>query len=109
MEVLENEKLQEEVRGVSNRQIESIEKLTVCDDVQPHITDGWRGYYRGTKFSLTLTERKFDGSSTILFSRVVHQFLALFCHVNSFVRLELNLSNGSSYQCQPMSGHQMII
>jgi type VI secretion system protein ImpG len=94
---------------VSQRQIESIEKLTVCDDVQPHITDGWRGYYRGTKFSLTLTERKFDGSSTILFSRVIHQFLALFCHVNSFVRLELNLSNGSSYQCQPMSGHQMII
>jgi type VI secretion system protein ImpG len=93
----------------SQRQIESIEKLTVCDDVQPHITDGWRGYYRGTKFSLTLTERKFDGSSTILFSRVLHQFLALFCHVNSFVRLELNLSNGSSYQCQPMSGHQMLI
>ena len=94
---------------VSQRQIESIEKLEAFDDVQPHMTDGWRGYYRGTRFVLTLTERKFDGSSTILFAHVLHQFLALFCHINSFVRLELKLSNGRSYQCQPMSGHQMLI
>ena len=94
---------------VSQRQIESIEKLEAQEDVQPHISESWRGYYRGTRFTLTLTERKFDGSSPLLFGQVLHQFLALFCHINSFVRLELKLGNRSVYQWQPMSGHQILV
>lgn len=94
---------------VNQRQIDSIEKLEAMDDVQPHIDQSWRGYYRGTKFVLTLTERKFDGSSPLLFGSVIHQFLGLFCHINSFVKLELNLGNRSVYQWQPMSGHQMLV
>lgn len=94
---------------ITQRQIESIEKLEAFDDIQPVQNDGWRGYYNGTHFILTLTERKFDGSSPLLFGRVIQQFLALFCHINSFVRLELKLGNRSLYQWQPMSGHQMLI
>lgn len=94
---------------VSQRQIESIEKIEAFEDVQANTKEAWRGYYRGTRFVLTLTERKFDGSSMILFTHVLHQFLALFCHINSFVRLELDLGNRRSYQCQAMAGHQMLI
>ena len=94
---------------VSQRQIESIEKLEASEDVQPHISESWRGYYRGTRFALTLTERKFDGSSPLLFGQVIHQFLALFCHINSFVRLELKLGNRSVHQWPAKSGHQILI
>jgi len=93
----------------SLRQIESIEKLETEDDVQVDLSAGWRGYYHGTKFTLTLIERNFDGSSSILFGGVLHQFLALFCHINSFVRLELKLGNRSIYQWLPMSGHRAVV
>lgn len=95
--------------SISQRQISSIEKLETEDDVQANIKSGWRGYYAGTKFTLTLTERKFDGSSPLLFGRVLHQFLALFCHINSFVRLELKFGNRSIYQWEPMSGHKVLV
>ncbi len=94
---------------ISQRQIDSIEKLESEDDVQPDLQDGWRGYYHGTKFTLTLTERKFDGSSSILFGRVLYQFLALFCHINSFVRLEVKLGSRSVHQWEPMSGHKVLV
>ncbi len=94
---------------VSQRQIESIEKLEAVDDVQADLKEGWRGYYHGTKFTLTLIERKFEGSSAVLFGRVLYQFLALFCHINSFARLELKLGNRSIYQWQPMSGHKVLV
>ncbi|WP_444995425.1 type VI secretion system baseplate subunit TssF [Aliikangiella sp. IMCC44359] len=94
---------------VSQRQIESIEKLEVEDDVQADLREGWRGYYHGTKFTLTLIERKFEGSSAVLFGHVIYQFLALFCHINSFVRLELKLGSRSIYQWQPMSGHKVLV
>lgn len=94
---------------VSQRQIESIEKLEAEDDVQADLSAGWRGYYHGTKFTLTMIERQFDGGSPILFSRVIYQFLALFCHINSFARLELKFGNRSIYQWQPMSGHKVLV
>lgn len=94
---------------ISQRQIESIEALESEDDVQPVLKDGWRGYYHGTKFTLTLSERKFDGSSSILFGRVLYQFLALFCHINSFVRLEVKLGSRSVHQWEPMSGHKVLV
>lgn len=94
---------------INLRQVEGIEKLEVEDDVQPHLEQSWRGYYRGSKFTLTLTERKLDGCSPMLLGCVIHHFLALFCHINSFVRLELKLGNRSIYQWQPQSGHQMLI
>lgn len=94
---------------ITQRQIDSIDDLEVEDDVQPHQTGAWKGYYHGTKFTLTLSERKFEGNSPLLFGCVIHQFLALFCHINSFVRLELKFGERSIYQWQPMSGHQMLI
>ncbi len=94
---------------VSLRQIDSIEKLEVNEDVHPVRQGGWRGYYQGTKFVITLSERKTNGISLLLFGRVLQQFLALFCHINSFIRVELKVGSRSIYQWQPMSGHQILI
>lgn len=94
---------------IFQRQIESVESIDVSEDVQPIRKNGWKGYYRGTRFVLTLTERRFDGNSIILFAKIIHRFLALFCHINSFVTLELKMANGRSYLCPAMSGHQIII
>lgn len=94
--------------SASQRQIDSICSLEVEDDVQPDLSAAWRGYYQGKKFTLTLNERKFDGGSAILFAGVLRQFLALFCHINSFVRMEVKFNHGSAYQWQPISGHKII-
>lgn len=94
---------------VSLRKIDSIEKIEIKPDVQPVKNGGWRGYYQGTKFIITLTERKTNGTSLMLFGRILQQFLALFCHINSFVRVELKVGNRSVYQWQPLSGHQSLI
>lgn len=93
---------------VNQRQIESIEQFSAMDDVYPVKQHGWRGYYHGVNFKLTLYERKFDGSSTILFGSVINQFLALFCHINSFVHLEMFIGNKKAFEWKPLSGHKHL-
>ncbi|MFQ3234879.1 MAG: type VI secretion system protein ImpG [Paraglaciecola sp.] len=94
--------------ALSQRQIESIEQFSAKPDVYPNKTHGWRGYYQGTRFSLTLYERKFDSSSAILFGQVIYHFLALFCHINAYVRLDLFLGNRRIHTWKPMSGHKVL-
>ncbi len=95
--------------NVNQRQIESIERFTAQDDLFPVKNGGWRGYYHGVNFQLTLYDRKFDGSSTILFGSVLNKFLALFAHVNAFVRLELFIGNKQVYQWKPLSGNKHLV
>ena len=92
---------------VGQRQIESIEQLDAEESVSPSKIGGWRGYYRGTKYTLVLNERKFEGSPT-LFGSVLNQYLALFSHINSFSSLELKLGNERVFKWQPMTGHKIL-
>tara|TARA_B100001093_G_scaffold437334_1_gene436195 strand:- start:362 stop:865 length:504 start_codon:yes stop_codon:yes gene_type:complete len=92
---------------VGQRQIESIEQLDAEESVSPSKIGGWRGYYRGTKYTLVLNERKFEGSPT-LFGSVLNQYLALFSHINSFSSLELKLGNERVFKWQPMTGHKVL-
>lgn len=94
--------------SVNQRQIESIESFTAHEDVYPVTKHGWRGYYQGVNFKLTLFDRKFDNASTILFGSVLNQFLALFCHINSFVRLEMFIGSKKVYEWKPLSGHKHL-
>ena len=92
---------------VGQRQIESIEQLDAEESVAPSKKGGWRGYYRGTKYTMVLNERKFEGSPT-LFGSVLNQYLALFSHINSFSSLELKLGNERVFKWQPMTGHKIL-
>ena len=94
--------------NIAQRQIESIENFSAKNDLYPVRNGGWRGYHHGVSFSLTLYARKFEGSSMILFGSVLNQFLALFAHLNSFVRLELLVGNKQVYQWKPLSGHKHL-
>lgn len=94
--------------NIIQRQIESIESFHAENDLFPVTNGGWRGYHHGVSFSLTLYGRKFEGSSMILFGSVLNQFLALFAHINSFVRLELLVGNKQVYQWKPLSGHKYL-
>lgn len=94
--------------NIAQRQIESIEAFTAQNDLFPVKNGGWRGYYHGVNFQLTLYARKFEGSSMILFGSVLNQFLALFVHLNSFVRLELLVGNKKVYEWKPLSGHKHL-
>jgi len=93
---------------VFQQQIENIEKLSATQDVYPVLKQGWRGYYQGVHFVLKLRQRKYQGSSPIMMGAVLRQFLALFCHVNSFVRMELNVGNQMVYEWPPLSGHKNL-
>jgi type VI secretion system protein ImpG len=92
---------------IGQRQIESIEEVTASEDLAPSKLGGWRGYYRGTKYGLTLNERRFEGSP-VLFGTVVHHFFALFCHINSFSALELKLGSRRVFSWKPMTGHKIL-
>ena len=93
---------------VNQRQIESIQSFTGHEDVYPVLKNGWRGYYQGMNFKLKLLDRQFDEASSILFGSVINQFLALFCHVNSFVRLEMFVGSKKVYEWKPLSGHKCL-
>ena len=64
---------------VGQRQIESIEQLDAEEGVAPSKIGGWRGYYRGTKYTLVLNERKFEGSPTLLAQCLTN--ISLFFHI----------------------------
>ena len=84
---------------VGQRQIESIEQLDAEEGVAPSKIGGWRGYYRGTKYTLVLNERKFE--VVLPFGSVLNQYLALFSHINSF---SWNLlGNERVFKWQPMT------
>ena len=91
---------------VGRRQVESIVSLSIADDVVPTRSFGWRGYHHGSRFTLKLDDRRFEGSA-LLFASVVHRFLTLFCHINSYVRLDMSLGD-RRYSWQPMSGHKSL-
>lgn len=93
---------------INQRQIESIERFMAEEDVYPVLKNGWRGYYHGVNFKLTLKQQKNEGTSPILFGSVLTQFLALFCHINSFVRMELHIGNQKVYEWKPLSGHRRL-
>ncbi|MCY7293840.1 type VI secretion system baseplate subunit TssF [Alteromonas sp. a30] len=88
--------------------IESIESFTAEEDVFPVQKNGWRGYYHGVNFKLSLKPRDYDTTSSILFGNVLTQFLALFNHVNAFVRMELFISDQKVYEWKPISGHKKL-
>ena len=88
--------------------LESIESVKASEHHVPSKKGGWRGYHQGTLYQIVLNERKFIGSA-MLFGRVLLQFLALFCPVNSFATLELYLGSRRVHRWPPMNGHMTLV
>jgi type VI secretion system protein ImpG len=49
--------------------------------------EGWSGFGRGTKVTVTLDENRLVGNSTYLLGSILNQFLALHASINSFTQL----------------------
>ena len=94
--------------STGNQLLRSIESCEATEHHVPSKVGGWRGYHQGTKFKITLNERKFVGSP-MLFGRVLLQFLALFCPINSFATLELYIGSRRVHQWPPMNGHMALV
>jgi type VI secretion system protein ImpG len=66
--------------------ISSVRSRTVTGRVG---TGGWRGPCRGTEVEIELDQPQFGDSSPLLFAEVLHRFLSLYAHLNSFTTLVL--------------------
>lgn len=93
---------------MNQQYIDSIESFEAHQDVYPVQKHGWRGYYHGVNFKLTLKPKDYDAISPMLFGNVLTQFLALFNHVNAFVRMELSIGNQKVHEWKPICGHKKL-
>lgn len=94
-------------QAVSQRLLQSIESFTAEEEPVPSKRGGWRGYQTGTRYTLTLNDRVFQGRA-MLFGRVVLHFLSLYSHVNSFSSLDLYLGGRRVYRWPPMIGQKTL-
>jgi type VI secretion system protein ImpG len=88
-------------------QIESIESITATPDQAVVKNAGWKGYYTGVKYTVSITDKKFDGS-IMLFGGVLSNMLALFCNVNSFSCLEISIGNKVFHKWPPKTGRKIV-
>ena len=91
----------------AQRVLDSIENFTAQEEPVPSKLGGWRGYQSGTRYTLTLNDRMFQGHA-MLFGRVILHFLALYSHINSFSSLDLYLSGRRVYRWPPMIGQKTL-
>lgn len=92
---------------VAQRVLDSIESVTAREEPVASRQGGWRGYHHGTRYTITLNDRIFQGKA-LLFGRVVLHFLSLFSHVNSFSSLDLFLGDRRVGQWSPITGHKTV-
>lgn len=92
---------------VAQRLLDSIESVTAHEEPVASRQGGWRGYHHGTRYTITLNDRMFQGKA-LLFGRVILHFLSLFSHVNSFSSLDLYLGDRRVGQWSPTTGHKML-
>lgn len=92
---------------VAQRLLDSIESVTACEEPVASRQGGWRGYHHGTRYTIILNDRLFQGKA-LLFGRVVLHFLSLFSHVNSFSALDLYLGDRRVGQWSPITGHKTL-
>lgn len=88
-------------------QIGSIESITASPDQAVVKNAGWKGYYSGVKYTVAITDKKFDGS-LMLFGAVLSNMLALFCNVNSFSSLEISIGNKVFHKWPPKTGQKIV-
>lgn len=91
----------------AQRLLHSIESFTAEEEPVPSKLGGWRGYQNGTRYTLTLNDRVFQGPA-MLFGRVILHFLCLYSQVNSFSSLDLYLGARRVYRWPPMTGQQTL-
>ena len=91
----------------AQRLLQSIESFAAKEEPVPSKVGGWRGYQNGTRYTLTLNDRVFQGRA-MLFGRVILHFLCLYSQVNSYSSLDLYLGARRVHRWPPMTGQQTL-
>ncbi len=75
------------------------------------VAGGIPGFCRGTEIAVHLDEQRFAGSGVYLFGCVLERFLALYCTMNSYVRLAIttNARPGELRRWKPRAGDRTLI
>jgi type VI secretion system protein ImpG len=71
--------------------------------------DVWRGLCSGIDVSIEFDEDAFVGASSLLFSRVLAEFLSLYTTVNSFVRVSVYRNGQIWIRWPALGGGQCIL
>ena len=93
------------------RLIDSIVKVSTQTTSAPIKVAGKSAICRGTHFEITLNPELMRGSSALLFSAIIDQFLGLYTHINSFTQLSVRLDGHESHLIHypPRAGNRQFI
>ena len=92
---------------VPRRLLQRTEGFTAAEEPVPSKMGGWRGYQNGTRYTMTLNDRVFQGRA-MLFGRVILHFLCLYSQVNSYSALDLYLGSRRVHRWPPMTGQKTL-
>ena len=69
------------------------------------------GFARGTQTTVELDARRYVGGSPLLLSAVLDRFLALYCQINSFSELSVELvgEEGTYHRWEPRAGERTLL
>ena len=68
-------------------------------------------FCRGVEITICFDEERFSGSGLFLFASVLERFLALYCTINSFIRLVATVQgrDGELRRWQPRVGEKLVV
>lgn len=102
-----------DVRGSDENRdmIEGVLSVQARESSTRVVIGGIPGFCRGTDIAVHLDEQRFAGSGVYLFGCVLERFLALYCTINSYVRLAIttNTRPGELRRWKPRAGDRTLI
>jgi type VI secretion system protein ImpG len=91
--------------------IDSITAVDCQPDISRILGEGLDSVCRGTRVTLRFDETRFAGKGLFLFASILERFLALYCSINSFVRLRAETHGGRKvlHQWPPRAGDHPLL
>lgn len=95
---------------LSEKIVDSITDLTAKHITIRHPDKLKQGFCQGTQVDLTIDESFLHNQETLLFSKVLHEFLSLSCSINSFIKLSvISMQRGKIIDWKPKLGTKETI
>ena len=97
--------------SVSRALIESVHNVVTRPVSAPLSIDGHAVVCRGFEIEIELDDTLLTGSSSFLFATILEHFFALYCSINSFVRVLVSIKNKEGYlkKCPPRAGEKILL